>query len=132
MENVPFWRIGRSLQSKSPSLHPAFLGKDGELRPLSFFRRITFLVHDACRTLVFLLVAASRSIFATPAITLPLRGFCTPGTYLEEIMSSLALLTYTALLRMSLSTPQPVSYLFSCRKTSRTTVYPGLALLCLS
>jgi len=51
--NLPFWSIGRSLQSKPPSFHPDLLEKGGGHRPPPFPPRTALPVHGASRTLVF-------------------------------------------------------------------------------
>jgi len=98
LKNVPCWRIGRSLHIKPPSPHLALLGKGGGHRTTTpFLPRAAFPVHGASRTLVFLIDAASQSVFAPPAIILPLRALCLLAPDFEAILPSLALLAYTAL-----------------------------------
>jgi hypothetical protein len=77
MKNVPFWSIGRSLQSEPPSFHFDLLGKGGGHCPTPFPPRTALPVHGASRTLVFLvccrplLTICAVANYKTPAGHLP-------------------------------------------------------------
>jgi hypothetical protein len=90
--NVQFWRIGRSLQSKLPSPRHVLLCHS-TLPSKNIFpgaRRMPYYLFSSH-------VAASSSLFAPPANTLPLRSFCPLLPNYDAMMSSLALPAYTAI-----------------------------------